>query len=209
MVQVLRRVFTGKHETHSSDTNHNTSLLMVEFQRLTDWKYDETSREVQHSKTLFTHLMTSLAAELVFLIHGPEDKRMKGILVVSFLKGFLSQFEKFCEELLTKACIEYMRMSGLGSNDEKTRKLFAFSELKSNGYLDFAAAEKSGGRDCHVCFAVFPQRQKGDLSWTGTATQRHLQFIALSRASGKCFIYIETLSDGMVLPENEKPLSLF
>ena len=84
---------------------------------------------------------------------------------------------------------------------------FDVASLMKKGYLDFSAALTSGGRDCEICFAVFPRRQQGDIAWIGDITQSHLVFIALTRASGKCFAVVENLSREMIIPPNDKQLT--
>ena len=103
MVEVLKFMFPTRHEDLISEAMNDTRLLLVEFERLDDWAFDANkNNEVQHSRTLFSHLAVWVAVEMVDLFRIPQEKRKKGILVVSLLNSFLTHFAKYCESALPR-----------------------------------------------------------------------------------------------------------
>ncbi len=76
-----------------------------------------------------------------------------------------------------------------GPNDEEHQQ---FHGLSKN--VEVAMILPSGGRECNVSFVVAPRRNNIDATWQGThLLDNAWQYIALSRASGACYLFTENL----------------
>ena len=73
MLQVIQSVFPGKHDHLFSESKNDTEFHLVEFEPLTDWVYDAKSKEIQRSHTLFSHLASHIAEELIWLLQGEDE----------------------------------------------------------------------------------------------------------------------------------------
>ena len=166
MVEVLQYMFPGRHDKLTSergwpDGKDDTLFLPIIFSPLDDWYFDWKSGEVTGSQQFFAQVASLLAFEVVSIHMGPQRNRDKGILVTSFLNRFLDGLKFYLEQCLFSLC---QKVLGGLSYDERQRLptdpyCFTVEYLTNEAkVIDFAAIEKSGGRDAYISLFCIPRR---------------------------------------------------
>jgi len=210
-VEMLQTMFPGRHRDMVSHRggrgeSGDSQVLLTRLPRLSDWVHCAATSEIVWSPTFTKHCGALVAVELVQLLHDREEgKHTGGVMIVSFLKSFLRELECFLEANLPALCAaahelldEPQPADGLARYD--------FRAAREAGALSVAASLAAGGGDCPVEILCLPHRQREDWGWMGHASQRHLQFIAASRASRRLHVLAEDLRREIVLPIGDTDL---
>ena len=208
-VSMLQRMFPQRHQEMESARGQrggtdDTLCLLTLLSRLDDWTHDEHSCEALWSPTFAAHVGMLVATELVCVLNDPVHTDQRGVLVISFWKGFLHQLEQFLSLELEGLCArvhEHFRIPRDGAGTP----IYSYAALRSQGVLSISTTLAAGGADAWVGILCLPHRRSYDWGWQGDPTQRHLQLIACSRASSRLHAIAEDLRSEIVLPDGDSP----
>ena len=193
IVRCLRKVFPESFQKLDSKRRGDTLFLPVLFQiPAQNYKYSESGKrlvpETIREPTMFVHALLHVAIEVVqTMCCDTSPSGTVQILVMSFYKEWLSEFEAFLRCYLASACKSLHGYCGIPF-DKLLETCYSFEALIERKVLQLNSVWSLKGIDSSVAFLFVPRRSESDFGWHGRLLDLSGLRIAISRASKRFYL---------------------
>ena len=212
IVRCLRKVFPESFKKLVSKRQGDTLLLPVLFRiPAQKYKYSESGKrlvpETIRELTMFVHALVHVAIEVVLtMCCDTSHSGTVQILVMSFYKEWLSEFEAFLRCYLASACKALHDYCGIPV-DNLHETCYSFEALIERKVLQLNNVWSLKGIDSAVAFLFVPRRSESDFGWHGRLLDLSGLRIAISRAGKRFYLFADDLSEEVWVSGTNRPLA--